>query len=718
MWQCALASKGMQCVSITPSPQAAPPPSTENVQRAQVFGAGLGDPSLSSGTALAASGTSARPSGLLYLCFPYVGCMGLIDGVCQPGTLADPDCGIFPGADEEPGFMTLKLCFAPQKPTPPPRQWRPKKRDIAKLQASLYKATKVTVTRTYDFNGDGRIDAWDVNNDGILDARDTNGDGRPDQWLAKKTWDTNGDGKPDAWDFNGDGKPDAWDRDRNGAPDFWDTDLDGQPDAGDYDGDGRLDAWNYQNGSWSVADTDRDGKPDTWVGLGAYNEAWDTDKNGFPDKFSFTYQREENGRLVTKKGTAWDLNGDTIPDAWDFNGDGKPDAWDRNGDGFPNAFDTNGDGKIDAWRFAPWNDYRRKDVAQKGPLGRYHNLFSGQYAQPTAWDTDGDGYPDKFANGGRDTDGNGYPDEWDSNGDGKTDMLDLNGDGVPDTLVGNWPRRENKRSVFDVNHDGLADIFLPNNTPPPTMRGSDPGTQTKPADRDKDGKYDWDRNLDGKPDVWDTDGDGYPDTWDMNFDGRPDAWDKDDDLYPEMRDTNGDGKPDARDINLDGDLDAWDTNGDGRIDAFDLNYDGKPDCWSTKGDLKCEEWDRNGDGKVDAWDTDGDGRPDQFDTNCDGKPDVGGSSSPLSRTCQPDDSCTYDPNRGTYPWVCPGRGVFQQCAWDEDLCRYRCVGNPTPTPSQTCQPEDYCTYDPPLWYCGEGDSFESCTYDGCVWTCE
>jgi len=65
--------------------------------------------------------------------------------------------------------------------------------------------------------------------------------------------------------------------------------------------------------------------------------------------------------------------------------------------------------------------------------------------------------------------------------------------------------------------------------------------------------------------------------------------------------------------------------------------------------------------------------------------------------------------------------VFQQCVWDEDLCRYRCWGNPTPTPPpapQACQPKNYCSYDPPFWYCLDGQKFETCTYDGCTWTCE
>jgi len=95
--------------------------------------------------------------------------MGLADGICQPGTLADPDCGVFPGAGEQSGTMTLNLCASspPAKPTVQDPQ-----RDRDKLRASLYKATKVKVSRDYDVNGDGKPDAWDVNNDGKADARD------------------------------------------------------------------------------------------------------------------------------------------------------------------------------------------------------------------------------------------------------------------------------------------------------------------------------------------------------------------------------------------------------------------------------------------------------------------------------------------------------------------------------------------------------------------
>ncbi|MGA4668645.1 hypothetical protein ACPCG0_02400 [Propionibacteriaceae bacterium Y1923] len=44
-------------------------------------------------------------------------------------------------------------------------------------------------------------------------------------------------------------------------------------------------------------------------------------------------------------------------------------------------------------------------------------------------DTDGDGIPDTFSNGGIDTDGDGIPDKWPGGG------IDTDGDGIPDT----WP---------------------------------------------------------------------------------------------------------------------------------------------------------------------------------------------------------------------------------------------------------------------------------------
>ncbi len=86
-------------------------------------------------------------------------------------------------------------------------------------------------------------------------------------------------------------------------------------------------------------------------------------------------------------------------------------------------------------------------------------------------------------------------------------------------------------------------------------------------------------------------------------------------------------------------------------------------------------------------------------------------------TCPEDDTCTQ---RNDGKWVCPGKGVFEGCRWDADQCRWRCWNPEKPRREDDepeCQPKDYCSYDPPLWYCENG-SFEQCTYDGCRWICE
>ena len=87
--------------------------------------------------------------------------------------------------------------------------------------------------------------------------------------------------------------------------------------------------------------------------------------------------------------------------------------------------------------------------------------------------------------------------------------------------------------------------------------------------------------------------------------------------------------------------------------------------------------------------------------------------------CQADDSC-YQDAQGI--WVCPGKGKFQQCRWDENECRWRCWDPIRPKPDDggdtECQPKNFCSFDPPLWYCNDGNSYETCTYDGCQWTCE
>ncbi|MFA5077537.1 MAG: hypothetical protein WC488_03875 [Candidatus Micrarchaeia archaeon] len=99
-----------------------------------------------------------------------------------------------------------------------------------------------------------------------------------------------------------------------GAIYFNDTNNDSLPDmaAMDTNDDGELDTFIY--------DTNFDGKADLWqVLLGA-------------------------NRTVS---SAWDLNGDAVPDVYDSNGDYKIDAWDLNGDGRIDQRDVNLDGKAE-----------------------------------------------------------------------------------------------------------------------------------------------------------------------------------------------------------------------------------------------------------------------------------------------------------------------------------------------------------------------------------
>ncbi len=93
-----------------------------------------------------------------------------------------------------------------------------------------------------------------------------------------------------------------------------------------------------------------------------------------------------------------------------------------------------------------------------------------------------------------------------------------------------------------------------------------------------------------------------------------------------------------------------------------------------------------------------------------------------SDQCQiPNQECTL--NQATERWVCPGKGEFQGCEWSVAECRWKCWNPIQPKPSEEpseepqCQPEDYCSLDE-VWYCDDGNAYNSCEYDGCRWHCE
>ena len=89
-----------------------------------------------------------------------------------------------------------------------------------------------------------------------------------------------------------------------------------------------------------------------------------------------------------------------------------------------------------------------------------------------------------------------------------------------------------------------------------------------------------------------------------------------------------------------------------------------------------------------------------------------------SDQCQmPNQDCVL--NEATERWVCPGKGEFEGCRWSPADCRWKCWNPIQPKPSEEpqCQPEDYCSLDE-VWYCDDGNVYNSCQYDGCTWVCK
>ena len=96
-----------------------------------------------------------------------------------------------------------------------------------------------------------------------------------------------------------------------------------------------------------------------------------------------------------------------------------------------------------------------------------------------------------------------------------------------------------------------------------------------------------------------------------------------------------------------------------------------------------------------------------------------------SDRCQvPNQDCALDSN--TEHWVCPGKGEFEGCQWSVNDCRWKCWNPIRPQPTEEpgggdqtqCQSAEYCSLDGEIWYCDDGNAYNSCEYDGCVWTCK
>ncbi len=503
-------------------------------------------------------------------------------------------------------------------------------------------AFAIAVTQMADMDGDGLSDADDPNDanadtdgDGIPDGADVDvdGNGTPDNGT-----DTDGDGINDASNVNqvgggdtdGDGIAnvadtidDHADADGDGLPDDLDsndantdTDGDGIPDGADVDvnGDGTPD-----NG----ADSDGDGINDR-ADANSNPVGTDMDGDGVIDDYDMDI--DGDGIDNTTEGTG-DLDGDNIPDNRDLDtdGDGIPDVLegtqDSDGDGVPNFrdLDSDNDGVPDALELAGLHT-----------------------------DTDGDGIPDRFdvdQTGGADANGDGIDDAAlpDSDGDGRSDLVDTDqdNDGIPDIL-------ESGAYGFDSDNDGIDDRWdadLPGNT---DANGDGIADDARPVDTDMDGipdVADSDSDGDGVSDRAeggatgvDTDGDGIDDAFDVDTVGGADANGDGVADSTSARDSDGDHVPDFRDLDSDNDsipdvaeAGGLDEDEDGLLDVGgtitstprDTDGDGTPDYIDTDSDndgvkdiagTTARNLDANGDGRIDnIIDSDEDGIPDVND---------------------------------------------------------------------------------------------------------
>ncbi len=473
---------------------------------------------------------------------------------------------------------------------------------------------------TIDADDDGLLDVLeDVNRDGVVSNDDSDGDGVPnyldadsdndglsdgEETFTKTTnnpiADQDNDGIPDSVDVsqtggtdsNGDGVDDAaidrHDFDSDGLADYIDPDSDGDgvPDKlegkGDNDGDGLP---NYRD-----TDSDNDGLSDT-LESGALQI--DSDNDGIDDAF--------DADSPNTRSTLRDSEEDGVPDMFDVDSDNDalPDslesASDADGDGYPNYrdLDSDNDGLADFFEATPSGSSSLDtdndgivdlfDVDSTGGGDANNDGIDDDFAfvssdddnrpDPYDPDSDGDGVPDSYE-GAADLDGDGignYRDD-DSDGDGVSDAIeggalgiDSDGDGIDDYYD------VNQTGGVDDNGDGIDDTVLP-------------------PDANNDGRID-------SMDVFDSDGDGLPNslerTTDSDGDGLNDNVDTDSD-----NDTIADG--------VEAGLAGIDSDNDGIDNLMDVDQTGGDDL--------------NGDGIDDAFtlaDYDNDGLPNHLDTDSD-----------------------------------------------------------------------------------------------------
>lgn len=335
-------------------------------------------------------------------------------------------------------------------------------------------------------------------------------------------------------------------------PLLWDTD-------GDTLGDGEEIQLTFSDPT--LADTDGDGIDDNVEAyeLGTLPFQADSDDGGVDDGAELLAGTDPlNGKddIVDL-----DLDNDGIPNdiegRGDQDGDGIPNDLDldSDNDGIPDIIeaggvDLNGDGMVD--NLVDLNNDGLDDNIASAPLPRPDSDGDG-LADYLDLDSDQDGLPDVFENGGSDIDRDGVIDNFvDANSDGWDDLaaqsgasvLDQDGDGIPNYLDldsdGDGQTDLSESGGLDFDNDGVIDLFL---------------------DDDNDG-------IPNQADVdvtggTDSDGDGIDDGADVSFTAGDDA--------------NGNGIDD----NFEGDV-----NGDGLVDAVantpevqlpDTDADGTPD---------------------------------------------------------------------------------------------------------------------------------------------
>jgi predicted outer membrane repeat protein len=461
-----------------------------------------------------------------------------------------------------------------------------------------------------DSDGDADVDDTDDDDDGVLTQDEVVGDSDNDGTVDRLDDDDDGDGHPTLEELA------RGDSDADGTDDYLDTDDDddGQltvDEHGDTDGDGADDFLDTDDDGDTLStvdelaygmdpvstDSDQDGVDDAaeW-GSDLYPR--DSDTDGFID--ALDPDDDEDGIPTFDEGLADfdcpDPDGTPAYLDLDSDGDGTPDAVegtaDQDFDGVPNYLDCldtdGGTGDTDNDGLTN-NEERDLGISGYDPDIDNDGILDGvevgsDHANPQ--DTDNDGVWDVLDTDDDDdgvlTIDENYPQDTDQDGTEDAYDTDDDGDGV-DTLV---------EGTGDYDGDGIPNYLDPNDGDGPL------------GDPDGDGVSGGDELAAGSdPELADSDGDGIPDGTEFG----------DDHAHP--RDTDLDGTPDVLDTDDDDDgVDSIDEGG------FDADGDGEP----NNVDL-----DSDGDGIPDADegldDADCDGQPDFLDTDmppCDDAPDT------------------------------------------------------------------------------------------------